>query len=93
MADPQRYLLLVNPSAGAGRARKRLPAIESELKARGMPYRIVQTTGLEHGCREAIAGVAAGEIPVAAATTSLAWSGSQPSPPRRSPSSRPTSAG
>jgi YegS/Rv2252/BmrU family lipid kinase len=64
MADRQRYLLLVNPSAGAGRARKRLPAIESELKARGMPYRIVQTTGLEHGCREAIAGVAAGEIPV-----------------------------
>ena len=64
MAGDRRYVLLVNPSAGAGRAMKRLPAIESEMRRRELPYRIVETTGLEQGCREAVAGAAAGEIPV-----------------------------
>lgn len=59
-----RYLLLVNPSAGAGRARKRLPQIEAAMRERGLAYRIVETTGLEHGCREATAAAMAGEIPV-----------------------------
>jgi YegS/Rv2252/BmrU family lipid kinase len=64
MAEDHRYLLLVNPSAGAGRTRKRLPAIEDAMRERGLGYRIVETTGLEHGCREATAAAAAGEIPV-----------------------------
>jgi YegS/Rv2252/BmrU family lipid kinase len=64
MAVGDRYLLLVNPSAGAGRARKRMPAIEQAMRAHGLAYRIVETTGLEHGCREASAAAAAGEIPV-----------------------------
>ena len=58
MADPApatAYCLLVNPSAGSGRAQKRLPEIRSELDRRGMQYRIVMTTGIEHGCREALA--------------------------------------
>jgi YegS/Rv2252/BmrU family lipid kinase len=58
------YLLLINPSAGSGRALKRLPAIESEMRRRDLPYRIVRTTSVEHGCDEAVAGAATGEIPV-----------------------------
>ncbi len=59
-----RYLLLVNPSAGAGRAVKRLPQIEAEMDRRGLSYRLVETTGIEHGCDAALAAAAAGEIPV-----------------------------
>lgn len=62
--QPTGYLLLVNPSAGSGRALKRLPAIEAEMRRHGLGYRIVKTTGIEHGCQEALAGAAAGEIPV-----------------------------
>ncbi len=62
--SPGGYLLLINPSAGSGRALKRLPAIESEMRNHGLDYRIVRTTSVEHGCSEALAGAAAGEIPV-----------------------------
>ena len=64
MADADRYALLVNPAAGSGRAKKRLPEFESEMRRRGLPYRLVETTGIEHGCREAVAAAAAGEVPV-----------------------------
>ncbi len=63
MADA-RYLLLVNPSAGGGRAMKRLPAIEAEMGKCGLSFRKVETTGIEHGCRAAAAAAEAGEIPV-----------------------------
>lgn len=63
MAD-DRYLLLVNPSAGAGRALKRLPEIETEMKRCGLACRLVETTGIEHGCAAAVAAAEAGEIPV-----------------------------
>ena len=59
-----RYALLVNPSAGSGRALKRLPAITAELDRRRMSHRIVTTTGLDHGCREAEQAAEQGEIPV-----------------------------
>ena len=62
--EADRYLLLVNPSAGAGRAVRRLPAIEAEMRARGLEYRLVETTGVEHGCAEAVAAAGAGEITV-----------------------------
>lgn len=61
---PARYLLLLNPSAGAGRALKRLPEIEREMRRHELPYRVVRTTGIGHGCHEALAGTLAGEIPV-----------------------------
>lgn len=67
MADPAAtvsYRLLVNPAAGSGRARKRLPAIRAELDRRGMRHRIVMTSGIEHGCAEAREAAAGGEIPV-----------------------------
>lgn len=63
MEAPQ-HLVLVNPSAGAGLAKKRLPEFEAEMRRRGLAYRIVETTGIEHGCAEAVAGAEAGEIPV-----------------------------
>ncbi|OLE36800.1 MAG: diacylglycerol kinase [Actinobacteria bacterium 13_1_20CM_3_68_9] len=58
------HLVLVNPSAGGGRAAKVLPELERALSARGLKYRLVLTTSLEHGCEEARAAAAAGEIPV-----------------------------
>ena len=60
----ERFLLLVNPSAGGGRAMKRLPVIESEMKRHELDFRMVETTGIEHGCAEAEAAAEAGEIPV-----------------------------
>jgi YegS/Rv2252/BmrU family lipid kinase len=56
-----RHLLLVNPSAGGGRARKRLPEAQRALDARGIEHRVGLTKSLEHGCEEAHAAAAAGE--------------------------------
>ena len=60
-----RFLLLVNPSAGGGRARELLPRGRGRTaRPPGSSYRTVMTTGLEHGCEEALAAAAAGEVPV-----------------------------
>jgi YegS/Rv2252/BmrU family lipid kinase len=40
--------LIVNPSAGAGRAAKLLPAVEAELRALGLGFRVERTTSMEH---------------------------------------------
>ena len=40
--------LIVNPHAGGGRAEKRLPAVESVLRAHGMRFRVERTTSLGH---------------------------------------------
>src|SRR2546423_736315 len=58
------HLVLVNPSAGGGRAAKVLPELERALSARGLKYRLGLTTSLEPGREEARAAAAAGEIPV-----------------------------
>jgi len=58
------YCLLVNPSAGAGRALKRLPEVRAELSRRGMEHRVVMTNGIEHGCEQAAAAAERGEVPV-----------------------------
>ena len=62
--DRPRYLVLVNPSAGGGRARQVLPQLEGALRAHSLDYRLLHTTSLEHGCEEARKAAAAGEIPV-----------------------------
>jgi YegS/Rv2252/BmrU family lipid kinase len=64
VTEPRRYLLLVNPSAGAGRARESLPGVTAAMSAAGLEHRTVLTTGIEHGCAAATAAAAAGEIPV-----------------------------
>jgi len=58
------HLLLVNPSAGGGRARELLPRIERAMNARGLSHRVVLTQGIEHGREEARAAAEAGEVPV-----------------------------
>ena len=47
------HLLLVNPSAGGGRVRELLPQARRALDAHGIDHRVVETTGLDHGCVEA----------------------------------------
>lgn len=59
-----RHLILVNPSARGGRTLRLVPRLEAALRERGIEHRVVRTTSLEHGCREALGAVAAGEVPV-----------------------------
>lgn len=56
--------LLVNPSAGRGRAREILPTIEAELDKRRVPFRVEKTKNEQHAIDEAIRAAEAGEIPV-----------------------------
>lgn len=49
----RRFLLLVNPSAGGGRALDRLPKVEAELKRLGAEHRTVRTTDIRHAEAEA----------------------------------------
>jgi YegS/Rv2252/BmrU family lipid kinase len=58
------FVLLVNPSAGGGRAKALLPEAERALDEHGLKYRTIFTEGLEHGRAEALAAAGAGEIPV-----------------------------
>jgi YegS/Rv2252/BmrU family lipid kinase len=64
MRPDRRHLILVNPSAGGGRARDLLPRLEGALRDRGISYRLVLTTSLDHGIEEARAAAANGEVPV-----------------------------
>jgi len=57
--------LIVNPSAGGGRAGRVLPAAERALMARGIDYRVQATASLEHAGELAAAAAAAGETAVA----------------------------
>jgi YegS/Rv2252/BmrU family lipid kinase len=56
--------LIVNPSAGGGRALKALPAVEAELRRLGIPHRTVQTESMRHARELALEAVEAGEVPV-----------------------------
>jgi YegS/Rv2252/BmrU family lipid kinase len=64
MPTDRRHLVLVNPSAGGGRARELLPRLEAALREHGIEHRLVMTTSLDHGIREARAAAESGEIPV-----------------------------
>jgi YegS/Rv2252/BmrU family lipid kinase len=59
--ESKRYLLIVNPSAGAGRTRELLPAVERAMESAGLEHRTVMTTGIEHGCDQAAAAALDGE--------------------------------
>jgi YegS/Rv2252/BmrU family lipid kinase len=64
MPAGDRHLLLVNPSAGGGRATELLPRVERALTARGLDHWTVHTESLEHGCGEAKAAAERGEVVV-----------------------------
>jgi len=63
--DRRPLRLIVNPSAGGGRAAKLLPQVESALRARGLAFRVDRTHSLPHANELAQAALAAGETAVA----------------------------
>ncbi|WP_445150477.1 diacylglycerol/lipid kinase family protein [Baekduia sp. Peel2402] len=64
MSRPRPVALLVNPSAGGGRALKALPAVEAELTRLGVPFRVFQTESIRHAIELANAAADAGEVAV-----------------------------
>ena len=62
---PPDLCLIVNPSAGAGRAARRLGAVEAELRALGLRFRVERTRSMDHARELARDAAAAGEIAVA----------------------------
>ncbi|MFN8176119.1 MAG: diacylglycerol kinase family protein [Solirubrobacteraceae bacterium] len=59
---PRSVALIVNPSAGGGRAERILPDVEASLRRRGMHARTERTTSIEHAAELARAAAAEGEI-------------------------------
>ncbi|MDQ2896042.1 MAG: diacylglycerol kinase family lipid kinase [Actinomycetota bacterium] len=60
-----RLALIVNPSAGGGRARRSLPAVQSALTGHGFEHHATFTESLEHARALAHAAAAAGDAAVA----------------------------
>jgi YegS/Rv2252/BmrU family lipid kinase len=56
--------LLVNPSSASGKTLKLLPAVEQELDARRIAFRVERTRGLADGVEKALRAVEADEVPV-----------------------------
>jgi YegS/Rv2252/BmrU family lipid kinase len=61
---PRPVALLVNPSAGGGRALKALPAVEAELTRLGVSFRVERTRSIGHARELATAAADAGEVAV-----------------------------
>ncbi len=61
----RRLALFANPAAAGGRALTAVPAVEMELTHLGVPYRVVDTTSVEHAREEARTAAADGETVVA----------------------------
>jgi YegS/Rv2252/BmrU family lipid kinase len=57
--------LIVNPSAGGGRAAKLLPRVEAALRARGVAFRVDRTESLAHARELARAALADGGVAAA----------------------------
>jgi len=55
-------LLIVNPSAGSGRAARLLPAVEAAMRERGLRFRVERTRSVEHAQELARGGGDAGEV-------------------------------
>lgn len=66
------YALIINPSAGGGRALKLLPEIERQLDARRMIFRVERTRSVEHGVDLALDAIEGREIPVVMSGDGLA---------------------
>lgn len=64
MPDARRVLLIVNPSAGGGRATRVLPAVEAALAGHGLPTLTVRTHSVEHARELAVTAHEAGQVPV-----------------------------
>jgi YegS/Rv2252/BmrU family lipid kinase len=60
-----KLMLIVNPSAGGGRASRALPDVVAALTAEGLEHRVEQTRSLEHATELAREATAAGEAAVA----------------------------
>lgn len=61
----RRVALIVNPSAGGGRAARILPAVQAELAARGVPARTERTGSLAHAAELAREAAYRGEVAAA----------------------------
>ncbi len=57
--------LIVNPSAGGGRAARLLPGVEAALRSLGLAFRVERTHSIAHARELARAGVEAGEVAAA----------------------------
>jgi YegS/Rv2252/BmrU family lipid kinase len=57
----RRLAVIVNPTAGAGRALEALPRVRAELDRLGADYHVVETTGADHAREEATAARERGE--------------------------------
>ncbi len=57
--------MIVNPSAGGGRAARALPGVQASLSRLGFEHRVEPTRDLEHARELARAAAAAGEVSVA----------------------------
>src|SRR5262245_66635928 len=64
--------LIVNPSAGGGRAARLLPDVEAALRSHGIAFRVDRTTSIEHARELARDARAAGEIAAAMGGDGLA---------------------
>ncbi len=61
----RRVRIILNPSAGGGRAARILPELERALTTRGLSHRVDRTTGIDHARELAAAAAAEGEIAAA----------------------------
>src|SRR6478735_8420991 len=57
--------LIVNPSAGSGRAAKLLPQVEAALRGHGLSFRVERTSSMDHARELARGARDAGEIAAA----------------------------
>ena len=57
--------LIVNPSAGAGRAARLLPGVEAALRGHGLDFRVERTTSMEHARELARSARASGDVAAA----------------------------
>ena len=64
--------LIVNPSAGAGRAARLLPDVEAALRSHGIAFRVDRTESIEHARELARAARDAGEVAAAMGGDGLA---------------------